>query len=113
MSREEILEGNGLIAEFIGIEFYDESFESKSCDSLRAEYNSDLFLYMISTTRLKDLKYSSSWDWLVPVIKKISNQKHWSLNAAIEWLNDEFDCDGFYNVEDLFKAVVLYIGKNK
>ena len=52
MSKEEILEGNKLIAEFMD--------EPEWCN----EFN------------VLDVKYHSSWDWLMPVVEKIAKSKY-------------------------------------
>jgi len=56
MTEQEIIEGNKLIAEFMG--------------DYRAKYkvSND---YTLANAMLKTLKYHSSWDWLMPVFKKI------------------------------------------
>jgi len=53
-----IEEGNKLIAEFMGWKY------SKSGKTVRRSSHS-------SPRRLKDIQYHSSWDWLMPVGKKI------------------------------------------
>jgi len=60
--------------------------------------------------------YDVSWDWLMPVAKKISDIKHWSINATLEWLSEDQDRDGLYSIEEVYEAVVEFImwhNKNK
>jgi len=71
MTQEEIIEGNKLIAKFIGFYFRNES----TCQPIHGwitglstmTYNPDFYL-----------KFHSSWDWLMPVVEKINN-----MNASI------------------------------
>lgn len=55
--QEEILEGNKLIAEFMGLKIH----KNGMCDN---PTNKTLSL---------GLQYHSSWDWLMPVWKKLGN----------------------------------------
>jgi hypothetical protein len=57
MKTKEILEGNKLIAEFMELEFI-----------------STCFVLINSSQRIhkRNLKYNSSWDWLMPVVEKIA-----------------------------------------
>ena len=63
-----------------------------------------------SVHRLSELKYHTSWDWLMPVVEKI-------LDLSFQ---DDGDADDFYNVRDCmpdlnhtYKAVVEFINQNK
>lgn len=85
MQEQEIIEGNKLIAEFMGgkyIQEYD-------------EWNFHLtdFGYKIGNGEEKALKFNSSWDWLMPVVEKIEQTKpFYSVsNEAKFWYDDETD----------------------
>lgn len=58
MTEEKILDGNKLIAEFMG-----------------AKYNSKLDLVNLGANHklvgINELQYHSSWDWIMPVVEKI------------------------------------------
>ena len=56
MTKEEILEGNKLIAEFMGFTVGEFGFQEPG-----EEWQQPF----------KHLKYHSSWDWLMPVVEKI------------------------------------------
>ena len=87
---------NKLIAEFMGC-----LFENK--EYYRPLYNSgDWF-------KEDELMFNESWDWLMPVVEKISDIKHWSINATLEWLSEEQDRDGLYSIKDVNEAVVKFI----
>ena len=71
MTQQEILEGNKLIAEFI---------------QLRGEYDEDKDLIYLESDidgkgvySLSELKYHTSWDWLMPCINKINFSDHLNL----------------------------------
>lgn len=60
MEDKEILESNNLIAEFMGDNFIIEDLKNRQ-------------MHCYGT---KKLEYHSSWDWLMPVVEKISEFKY-------------------------------------
>lgn len=75
MTREEILEGNKLIAEFIGLYEEHRYINIESGNFCKRESDST---YLEPTTvrtngknQYVSLKYHFSWDWLIPVVEKI------------------------------------------
>lgn len=62
MNEGEITKGNKLIAEFMGGEICGNKVEVVMQESE---------LGPIVTNRVAELKYHSSWDWLIPVVEKI------------------------------------------
>lgn len=68
MKKEEIIEGNKLMAEFMGKEFVHWTFESRT-SWLSGRYN--LKGYFTSFTSYEELPYLTSWDWLMSVLDKI------------------------------------------
>lgn len=72
LTEQEILEGNKLIAEFLGI-------EKKIYGETGITYYIDNIPY-----QLFKLKYHSSWDWLMPVVEKIELD-----NSAVVINNNE------------------------
>lgn len=71
MTREEKLNGNKLIAEFMGAEIKDDTYcfhLGNPSHSIQVEQ-----MYFEPITRLY---YHSSWDWLMPVIQKIAELKY-------------------------------------
>jgi hypothetical protein len=61
----ELIEGNKLIAEFMG---FNGGFFGKTYRLLLRDDKGKL----ITSKRPCDLKYHTSWDWLMPVVEKIS-----------------------------------------
>ena len=95
MTKEEILEGNKLIAEFLGYVYvpYTAGHSGRPCGWVIKNYKlvdrKVPKLFLGRTT--KDLLYHKSWDWLMPVVEKIENTKPFysvSNNAGF-WYNDE------------------------
>lgn len=59
-----------------------------------------------SVHRLNELKYHSSWDWLMPVVGKISRDEKFLDNEYREYL---LDVVPYGRIEDVFDAVVQFI----
>ena len=80
MTRKEVIEGNKLIAEFMGYSVgfphktdkygYIQTVEGYIIPSIvnPSPHPSDIDTHQFSLT---DLRFHSSWDWLIPVINKI------------------------------------------
>ena len=62
MSKEEILESNKLIAEFMGGLFKSNKFTIN---------DGWVWLPFENMCKITSLRYNSSWDWLMPVVEKI------------------------------------------
>lgn len=84
MTQEEIIEGNKLIAEFMGWKLitpemrrnpdtWDNSYYEKEVEDWYEE-NGEKIVFMDTRTlcSVTKTKYHSSWDWLMPVVEKIS-----------------------------------------
>ena len=81
MTTKEILEGNRLIAEFMGVKPKDVGYSNPMyCIEGRHYFH-------------RELRYSKSWDWLMPVAIKCVNI---NLNEFLI-----LDKDGFINVLDI------------
>lgn len=77
MEQAEIIEGNRLIAEFMG--FYITEFNG-SYHFVCKERKKPEHLNQAWEFRLEEAKYHSSWDWLMPVVEKIGQ----SVNVMIQ-----------------------------
>jgi hypothetical protein len=74
MEQKKIIEGNHLIAEFMGMEPFENQFRGIfKEDGLYKRINSDGTIDIVG-----DLNYRTSWNWLMPVVGKIYEhyQKH-------------------------------------
>lgn len=69
MKTNEITEGNQLIAEFMGI-----TDDKGWYDGFLLDKAGLPFSYGAMGNGTRQLNFNSSWDWLMPVIGKISNQ---------------------------------------
>lgn len=66
MSLSQILEYNKLISDFMKFDF----------DSFDIQYTEEFtYLQKFRIGAVKDLKYHTSWDWLIPVVNKIRDGK--------------------------------------
>lgn len=95
-------ENNKLIAEFMGEYQYDQEDNFVTFDLTDNMFSHDTIL-------LENLKFHYDWNWLMEVVEKISNIKHWSLNATIDWLSESQNRDGIYTIQDMYEAVVEFI----
>lgn len=82
MVEQEIIEGNKLIAEFMNVESFNDG-----------RYGL-LYISPINGKTEFELKYHSSWDWLMSVVEKIENDLHDSFNVDIVNKNQ---CEIFRN----------------
>lgn len=73
----ETLEGNKLIAEFMGWNKMPETYNNEKGEVVSYGRSQDLYtLSLINYKNANEFEYHSSWDWLMPVIKKIENINH-------------------------------------
>lgn len=87
MSEQEILKGNKLIAEFLGI-------EKKIYGETGITYYIDNIPY-----QLFKLKYHSSWDWLMPVVEKIEKLSTISFECKYydpDYKREDYEVKSFY-----------------
>lgn len=71
MTTQEIIEGNKLIAEFMTGETYNTFY----LPEFGQYFNSYGQIEYTETFSPNELKYHSSWDWLMPVVEKIEDVK--------------------------------------
>ena len=53
--------------------------------------------------------YDSNWEWIMPVVEKICEIKHWTINATLEWLADKFLQDGIADIKDIYNTIIKFI----
>lgn len=75
MQEQAIIDGNKLIAEFLK---YPEGFPHK-IDDYGYEQTVEGFKIRTEDIALEDLKYHLSFDWLMPVVEKITNVLNYSV----------------------------------
>ncbi|MFA5398779.1 MAG: hypothetical protein WC346_22385 [Methanogenium sp.] len=113
MRKREILKNNKLIAEFMG------HYHSKKGFLHFKEGFSNSYV----ENNLQDIKYHSSWDWLMPVVIKIGKvhygpEREFLISSSLKIIND-VSVSVFHNgfapfnimntLEDVYKGVVEYI----
>jgi hypothetical protein len=99
--REAAIEGNKLIAKFddyLNVDMYDRYFH-------KGIYS-------------EKLRYHSSWDWLMPVVKKIYSLEYYELSGSkyidtpkkvIKLKKNIKESIGFAEIENSFKAIIEFI----
>jgi len=55
-----------------------------------------------------ELKYNTSWDWLMPVVEKINNTKHPTLNERIDVIIYRRTC----HINDIQQIIIETTGKD-
>lgn len=79
MKENEVIEGNKLIAEFMGILESSGTTLSESGIIVSAkgyDYRGEFLL-------LDELRYNTSWDWLMPVIDKIETDRNYAVILSL------------------------------
>lgn len=75
MTEEQILDGNKLIAEFMGAKYDKDTSFPIHPDDLWLPIHGICNFKTIKIGKGKILLYHKSWDWLMPVVEKIENLK--------------------------------------
>ena len=92
---------NKLIADFMGVQYKSDEEYLKKLKEMREHGIGYEQGYMES-----QLKYHESWDWLMPVVGKITrDEKYWE-NEYREYLMDIIP---YAIIEDVYDAVVGFI----
>ncbi len=110
MEQQEIIEGNSLIAEFMGWELYTPKY--KGLMSLFNKY--DTVCYDICGLGItpRQMKYHSSWDRLNPVVEAISRECDSNGDARCYWHSESAETDIRIfreSKETTYKEVVKFI----
>ena len=100
---------NKLIAEFMGGQYVDEHLiEFENFYSIKDI--GDEFEYTNCFVSDNELKFHSSWDWLMPVVAKISRNEKYFEDEYREYI---LDVVPYGHIDDVFDAVVNFIKKIK
>jgi len=104
MKEEEIIEGNKLIAEFMEYE-YDEDIERyvtphSICEYDIEPYESEPDDWTCALTP-DQMLFNQSWDWLMPVVKKLQN-----LEIEFFRMNDALI---EAEIDNVYVAVIVFI----
>lgn len=95
MTKKEIKDGNNLIAEFIGVDItYSETEYRDSKSVLRDKID--------HYPKSEELKFHSSWDWLMAAVEKIITSYFDKRESIFSGLTE-------VNIEKTFVAVVKFI----
>lgn len=91
-------EGNVIIAEFMGGKFHAE---------LNAPWRFEVQpnKYLREDARIMNLLYDSDWNWLMPVVEKISEYRL----AHTEQSNEVCNCKIVIEIEPLWRKVIDFI----
>jgi len=96
-------ENNKLIAEFMHLELIsNKEYVIKRRDMIRQD-----IAYNLPFT-LDDLKYHSSWDWLMPVVMKISRKIDKPIDEVVSLLT-EVGSDNIWDIKSFYNAIVEFI----
>lgn len=89
-------EENKLIAEFMGYTLDDENLESFRI------MNNNKIEYILAT----NMKYHSSWDWLMPVVSKITKMDNY---IGLMQRENIMDTIPYGLIDDVYEYVVQFI----
>ena len=67
---------------------------------------------LVEECRYSKMKFHKDWNWLMFAVQEIARVLHWSINATLEFLSEDQDRDGLFDIEDVFDAVAKFI-KNR
>lgn len=89
------MKDNKIIAEFMGYDISTSLRDGVEC----VEYADD------NIRALSDTHYHTSWDWLMPVIKKINEQMSPNVSGLWRMITHPYE----YHIKDVFSQVVEFI----
>ena len=96
------MEENKIIAEFMGLNIND--ITPKEFGKLpqidKVWFNGHF---------IEDLQFHTSWNWLMPVVKKIVRDVKFDIDYEDEYREHLMDVVPFAEIEDVYKSVVEFI----
>lgn len=116
MEAEKILEGNKMIAEFMGYTADAKGFHKSG------EYVDGNGDKHFTGMTIKNVLYDTSWDWLMPVIEHIENSVYGSQNTSFSILIGKDSCliasnfpdyhfegNGKTKIDASYKAIIQFL----
>lgn len=110
MTRQDVLEGNKLCAEFLGAECISPKTKYSYFD-FGEDWNTDFPFLFQQTVHSNLLQFHSDWNWLMGVVEKIEQLRHttnYSHDMRLLWIEIS-GCLLRCRKEATFKAVVDFI----
>lgn len=109
MSVEEIIEGNKLIAEFMGAEKSTKDNDMRYIRFSEPHAGTKTFYFY-----KWQLKYHKSWDWLMPVVEKIEECEDVKVlmngsKTSIKIDKKTFTCHTIVRINSTWRAVVSFL----
>lgn len=117
MSEKDIIKGNELIAEFMGI---DKGYSFGWIPNIN-EMSDGFYNFICSKMRrktwyVKELKFNSSWNWLMPVVEKVEFESAHFVEikgntATVHNIDLTYSCDAVAatKIEAVWLACVAFI----
>lgn len=111
-----LIAGNKLIAEFAGFRIEGHRcFHPKEYYDVLSEFGGASEVFGKPMTTIEKLKFHSSWDWLMPVVKKINSLElkkkgeQLMLRKCDHYTRPIFNAAGKADLESLYPAVIQFI----
>lgn len=103
-------ENNCLIAEFMGFDVYDDELFGNTIRVFSVKTD-DTVERALKRHHVNQLKYTSSWDWLMPVVKRIHNlqPQAFEVDLSAGPLSPLAELKIIDSIEAVYKAVVEFI----
>jgi hypothetical protein len=120
MTQQEIINGNKLIAEFMGSRFYDSpTTDGRIFFNIPILSTGGKYLVLNGIQELNEMMFHSSFDWLMPVVDKIESVgyevtfcrkiKNNKCTCLIYAINRHFIADSDSKIESVYLAVIDFI----
>ena len=117
MENQTILEGNKLIAEFMGGKYDKDTNFPIHPNDIWLPTHGIVNCATIESGNGRIIQYHTSWDWLMPVVEKIENFNDGCTLCIIEderchintQTNFEVDSVGYTKIEAVYNAIIEFI----
>ncbi len=108
LTKEEILIYNPLIAKFMGARVVQAYSDYEGLSGLMFYFDKDLSPVMRKNLSMSEIKYHSSFEWLMPVCKKIIPPTGWPLDG-IKHQTAVMTTLQYLDLETIYRTVVDFI----